>query len=88
MPEYRLSVDSAQVPSIISADQPRRHGLQVVDQLAQLYRRVRLNQQVDMIGFAVELDQFTSPFLQRLQKNHAQSFEHPLRDRFAARFCH
>jgi len=70
----------------IPPDESRRNGFQIIGQLAQLYRRVRLNQQVDMIGFAVELNQFTTPFLKRLPKDHTQPFEHLLRDRFAATF--
>ena len=75
---------SFEVPS----DQSGRNCFQVVDQLAQLYRRVSLNQQVDMISFTVELDQFTTPFLKRLPKDHKQPFEHLFRDRFAAIFRH
>ena len=88
MPEYRFSVNPTRISSEIPTDESGRHCFQVVDQLAQLYRRVRLNQQVDMISFTVELDQFTTPFLKRLPKDHSQPFEHLFRDRFTAIFRH
>ena len=88
MPEYRLAVDPVHMPSEIPTDQSGRYRFQVVDQLAQLNRRVRLKQQVDMIGFAVELDQFTMPFLQCLLKDLAQPSEHLFRNRLATIFCH
>ena len=88
MPEYRLPVDAAQMLSELLADEPGRDSFQVVDQLAQLNRRVRLKKQVDVISFAIELDQFGTPFLKRLLKDHSQSFEHLLGDRFTAIFSH
>jgi hypothetical protein len=88
MPEYRLPVDAAQMLSELLADEPGRDSFQVVDQLAQLNRRVRLKKQVDMISFAIELDQFGTPFLKRLLNDHSQSFEHLPGDRFTAIFSH
>jgi hypothetical protein len=88
MPEYRLPVDPAQMFFEISPDQSRRYRFQIVDQFAQLNRRVCLNQQVNMIGLAIKFNQFTSPFLERLPKDHPQPFEHLFRDRPAAIFRH
>src|SRR5215475_8590947 len=48
MPEYRFPVDAVQMPPEIPADEPGRDGLKVVNQLAQLNRRVRLKKQVDL----------------------------------------
>jgi hypothetical protein len=56
MPEYRLPVDAAQMLSELLADEPGRDSFQVVDQIAQLNRQVRLKKQVDVISFAIELD--------------------------------
>ena len=86
MPEYGFPIDAVHMLCEIFADESGRDGFQVVDQLAQLNRGVRLKKQVDMILFAVELDQFGMPFLKRLLKDHAQSFEHFLCDRFTAVF--
>lgn len=88
MPEYRLPVDPAQMFFEISPDQSGRYRFQIVDQLAQLNRWVRLNQHVDVIGLAVKFNQFTSPLLERLPKDHPQPFEHLFRDRLAAIFRH
>jgi hypothetical protein len=51
-----------------------------------LNRGVRPKKQVDMIGFAVELDQFGMPLLKRFLKDRAEPFEHTLCDRLAAVF--
>ena len=61
MPEYRLPVDAVQMLSEITGDEFGRDSSQVVDQLDQLNRGVRLKKQVDMIFFAVKLDQFGMP---------------------------
>ena len=88
MPEYWISVDPAQMSFEVSPDQSGRYCFQVVDQFAQLNCWVRLKQQMDMIGFPVELDHFTTPFPERLPKNHPQSSEHLFRDRLPAIFRH
>ena len=88
MPEYGLPVNATQTLTEFLADEPGRDGFQVVDQLAQLNRWGCPKKQVDMIGLAVELDQFGTPFFERLLKDHAESFEHFLRHRFTAIFSH
>jgi hypothetical protein len=86
MPEYGLPIETIDMLSEIPADKSGSDGFQVVDQFAQLNRGVRLKQQVDVIGFAVKLDQFGTPFLERLLKDHTEPFEHFLRDRFSTIF--
>src|SRR5215510_9682049 len=68
MPEYGLPVNATQTLTEFLADEPGRDGFQVVDQLAQLNRWGCPKKQVDMIGLAVELDQFGTPFFERLLK--------------------
>ena len=86
MPEYRLPVYPVQMPAEIPADEPRRDGFQIVDQLAQLNRGICPKKQMDVICFAVEFDQLGMPLLKRLLKNRAESFRHFPGDRFATIF--
>ena len=84
MPENSLSVDAVYLSSEISADEPRRYSFQVIDQLAQLRRRVRLKQQMDVIFLTIKFDQFGTPLLERLPKDRIQSLKHIFCDYFAA----
>ena len=86
MPEYGFTVDTIDMPPEVSADQSGRDGFQVVDQLAQLNRRVRLKKQMDMIFFAVKLDQFGTPFFKSLPKDRIQPLDHAFVNCFASVF--
>ena len=86
MPENSLSIDPVYLLSEISADEPRRYGFQVIDQLAQLRRRVRLKQQMDVIFLTIKFDQFGTPLLERLPKDRIQPLKHIFCERFTAVF--
>ena len=86
MPEYRFPVYPVQTLAEIPADEPRRDGFQIVDQLAQLDRGICPKKQLDVIFFPVEFHQLGIPLLKRLLKNRVESFKHFPGDRFAAIF--
>ena len=66
---------------------PRACGLEVVDEPRQVKVRRKLQQNVDVVGFTVELDQLAAPILAALTGDITQAGQDWLRDPPATIFC-
>ncbi len=60
------------------------HRLQVADHLRQIQRRMRIDQQMHVIGFAAELDEAAALLFERLTKDHLEPLKHFCMNDFAA----
>jgi len=62
--------------SMVAAEQAGRNGLEVVHQDRRLHGRVQPQQQVDVVGLAIELSELAAPALEKATKGGAQFVEH------------
>lgn len=60
-PEHRLAVPAGQLLSISFPQEPRRNGLQVIDEGGHEHRRWQFDQQMHMIRFPIALDERAAP---------------------------
>ena len=86
-PEYRLAIDVTELIGEVAADQARTGCLEVVHELRQVQAWRKRHQHMDMIGLAVEFDEFASPICAALRRDFAQPFEDRLGDALAPVFC-
>jgi len=63
---------------VIATQQPRRYGLQIIDQFGQRRRGFGFNQQMNVIGFAVTLQQLASPLHAEAISDRLEGCEHRL----------
>jgi len=72
MPENAFSVDAIEPLFVIPADKSRRDSFQIVDQFTQLNRGGRPKKQMDVILFAIEIEQFGFSFFKSLPEDRVQ----------------
>ena len=87
-PEYRLlPIHLVQMFLEVASDQATADGLKIVHEHRWSDFRVERQQQVHMIRFTVELNQFAIPFFRQLGANRFESFEHWRSDTFSPVLC-
>ncbi len=87
-PEHRFVVPPRQLLGIGFPQEPRRHGLQVIDEGGHAHRWRQFDEEMHMIRFAIALDQCAPPLVQQRCKCPREVLAHSRGQALAAILCH